>query len=117
MSASAGVPEAATENLWNNIKTGLLETTEEVCGTTRPHLWGCKTWWCNEHVREVIAAKWQAFKAWKTGKGTKASYHALDVQCTMLVKSPTRRSTRILTLTLQMYTPLQTSLEERMQTL
>ena len=25
---------------------------------------------------EVIAAKWQAFKAWKTGKGTRASYHA-----------------------------------------
>ena len=24
---------------------------------------------------EVIAAKRQAFKAWKTGKGTRASYH------------------------------------------
>ena len=52
-SASAGVPEAATEDIWNNIKTGLLKTTEEVCGTTR-----------------------LAFKAWKTGKGTRASYHA-----------------------------------------
>ena len=27
-------------------------------------------------VGEVITAKRQAFKAWKTGKGTRASYHA-----------------------------------------
>ena len=32
-----------------------------------------------------------------------------DVQCTMLAKRPTRRSTRILTLSLQKYTTLQTS--------
>ena len=25
---------------------------------------------------EVITAKWQAFRAWKTGKGTRASYYA-----------------------------------------
>ena len=40
-----------------------------------------------------------------------------DVQCTMLANRPTRRSTRILTLSLQKYTALQTSLEERMPTL
>ena len=28
------------------------------------------------NVGEVITAKRQAFKAWKTGKGTRASYHA-----------------------------------------
>ena len=76
VSASAGVPDAATEDIWNNLKTGLLKTTEEVCGTTRPHRWHCETWWWNEHVGEVITAKWQAFKAWKIGKGTRASYHA-----------------------------------------
>ena len=43
VSVSAGVPEAATEDIWNNIKTGLLKTTEEVCGT-RPHRWRRKTW-------------------------------------------------------------------------
>ena len=37
VSASAGVADAATENIWNNIKTGLLNTTEEVYGTTRHH--------------------------------------------------------------------------------
>ena len=76
VSASASVPDAATEDTWNNLKTGLLKTTEEVCGTTRPHSWRRETWWWNEHVGEVITAKWQAFKAWKTSKGTRASYHA-----------------------------------------
>ena len=76
MSASAGVPDAATEDIWNNLKTGLLKTTEEVCGTTRPHRWRRETWWWNEHVGEVITAKRQAFKAWKTGKGIRASYYA-----------------------------------------
>ena len=76
VSASAGVPEAATEDIWNNIKTGLLKTTEEVCATTRPHRWRCETWWWNENVGEVITAKRQAFKAQKTGKGTRVSYHA-----------------------------------------
>ena len=63
-------------HIWNNLKTGLLKTTEEVCGTTRPHRWRRETWWWNEHVGEVITTKRQAFKAWKTGKGTRASYHA-----------------------------------------
>ena len=76
VSASAGVPDAATEDIWNNLKTGLLKTTEEVCGTTRPHHWRRETWWWNEQVGEVITAKRQAFKAWKTGKGTRASYDA-----------------------------------------
>ena len=76
VSASAGVPHATTEDIWNNLKTGLLKTTEEVCGTTRPHRWRRETWWWNEHVGEVITAKRQAFKAWNTGKGTRASYHS-----------------------------------------
>ena len=44
LSTSAGIADGATEDIWNNIKTGLLKTTEEVCGTTRPHRWDCKTW-------------------------------------------------------------------------
>ena len=63
VSASAGVPDAAIEDIWNNLKTGFLKTTEEVCGTTRPHRWRPGTWWWNEHVGEVITAKRQAFKA------------------------------------------------------
>ena len=76
VSTSAGVADGATEDIWNNIKTGLLKTTEEVCGTTRPHGWRRETWWLNEHVEKAIAAKRKAFKAWKAGKGTRASYDA-----------------------------------------
>ena len=71
-------PDAATEDIWNNLKTGLLKTTEKVCGTTRPLRWRRETWWWNEHVGEVITAERQAFKAWKTAKGTRASYHAAN---------------------------------------
>ena len=76
VSTSAGVADGATEDIWNNIKTGLLKTTEEVCGTTRPHRWHRETWWWNEHVEKATAAKRTAFKAWKAGKGTRASYDA-----------------------------------------
>ena len=37
--ASAGVPGAVTEDIWNHINTGFLKTTEEVCGITRPYGW------------------------------------------------------------------------------
>ena len=76
VSTSAGVFDVATEDIWNNIKTGLLKTSEEVCRTTRPHCWHRETWWWNEHVEKAITAKRKAFKAWKTGKDTKASYDA-----------------------------------------
>ena len=45
VSTSAGVTDAATEDIWNNIKTGLLKTSEELCGTTQPNHWCCETWW------------------------------------------------------------------------
>ena len=54
VSASAGVADGATEDIWNN-KTGLLKTTE-VCGTTRPNHWRRETLWWNEHVEKAIAA-------------------------------------------------------------
>ena len=45
VSTSVDVADGATEDIWNNIKTGLLKTTEEVCGTTLPHCWHRETWW------------------------------------------------------------------------
>ena len=75
VSASAGVADAATEDIWNNIKTGQLKTTE-VCGTTHPNHWRLETWWWNQHVEKAIAAKGKAFKAWKNDKGTRVSYDA-----------------------------------------
>ena len=66
------VSDAATEDM----KTGLLKTTE-VCGTTQGPVTGIvkpgggmSTW------NKAIAAKGKDFKAWKTGKGTRASYNA-----------------------------------------
>ena len=98
VSTSAGVADGTTEDIWNNIKTGLLKTTEEVCGTTRPHRWGRETWWWNEHVVKAIAAKRTAFKAWKAlGHHMMQPNEMQDMQCTMLIKKPTRRSMRILT--------------------
>ena len=76
VSMSAGVADGATEEIWNSIKTELLKTTEKGCGTTRPHRWRCEISWCNEHAEKTIPAKRKAFKTWKTGKGTRASYNA-----------------------------------------
>ena len=61
--------------LHKNIKTGLLNWGG-ICGKTQPHRWRRETWWWNEHVEKAIAAKRTAFKAWKAGKGTRASYDA-----------------------------------------
>ena len=73
--AHVSAVEAATttEEIWAKLKTGLLKTTEELCGTTKAHRWRCETWWWNKEVDDAITAKRQAFKAWKAGKCTRAS--------------------------------------------
>ena len=112
VSTSAGVADGATEDIWNNIKTGLLKTTEEVCGTTWPHCWRRETWWWK---RPLLPSG----KLSRSGRLVKAlGHHTMqpnempDIQCTMLVNKPTRRS-RILTPSLQKSTALLISLEER----
>ena len=117
VSTSAGVADGATEDIWNYIKSGLLKTTEEVCGITRPHHWRREIWWWNEHVKKPLLP---SGKLSRPGRLVKAlGHHTMqpnempDIQCTMLVKKPTRRSTRILTPSLQKSTALLISLEER----
>ena len=61
VSASAGVADAATEDICNNIKTGLFKTTE-VWGTTQSNHWHLETWWWSEHVEKAIAAKRESFQ-------------------------------------------------------
>ena len=113
VSASAGVPDAATEDIWNKLKTGLLKTTEEVCGTTRPHRWRRETWWWNEHVERSLLPSGMLSRHGRLV--TALEHHTMqpnalpDVQCIMLAKKLTRRSTRRLTQSLQKYTALQTS--------
>ena len=84
-----------------------MENNEEVCVTTRPHRWRRETWWWNEHMEKAIAAKRKAFKAWKTGKGTRASYNAAKRNASAHAVTP------ILTPSLQKSTALLTSLKER----
>ena len=88
LSASAGVADAATEDICNNIKIRLFKTIE-LCGTTRPNHWYLETWWLSEHEEKAIAPKGKAFKAWKTGESTrhhKMQPNALpDMQCTMFI--------------------------------
>ena len=117
VSTSAGVADEATEDIWNNIKTGLLKTTEEVCGQLGHAVGivkpgdGMNTW-----KRPLLPSGQLS----RPGRLVKALGHHMmqpnempDMQCTMLVKKPTRRSMRILTPSLQKSTALLTSLEER----
>ena len=92
--------EAATttEEIWAKLKTGLLKTTEEVCGTTKPHRWRRETWWWNKEVDDAITAKRQAFKAWKEHEHHITLPSASpDVWCTMHAMKQTRWSMRALT--------------------
>ena len=89
VSASAGVADAATEDIWNNIKTGLLKTTE-VCGTTRPNHWCLETWWWNQHVKRSLLPRG---KLSRPGRLVKAlGHHTMqpnafpDMHCTLLIK-------------------------------
>ena len=95
VNTSAGVADAATEDIWNNIKTGLLKTTEEVCGTTWPHHWHHEIWRWDEHVERPLLP---SGKLSRPGRLVKAlGHHTMQpnalpyMQCTMLVKKLTRR--------------------------
>ena len=88
-----------TEEIWAKLKTGLLKTTEEVCGTTKPHRWRRETWWWNKEVDDAITAKLS-----KHGRLANAHEHHItlpsaspDVWCTMHATKQTRWSMRALT--------------------
>ena len=116
MSAFAGVADAATEDICNIINTGLFKTTE-LCDTTRPSHWHLETWWWSEHAEKAIAAKGKLSRPERLVKAV--GHHKMqpnafpDMQCTILIKKPTRRPMRILTPSLQKSTTLLNSLEER----
>ena len=105
VSTSAGVADGATEDIWNNIKTGLLKTTRRcvaqlghTVGIMKPG-GGMNTW-----KRPLLPSG----KLSRPGRLVKAlGHHTIqlnempDMQCTMLNKKLTRRSTRILIPSLQ----------------
>ena len=47
-------PKSTAEEVWAKLKTGLLKTTGEVCGTTCPHLWRHEAWWWSEEVEGLL---------------------------------------------------------------
>ena len=73
VSASAGGADAATKDIWNQIKTGLLKTTEEVCGTTQGSTPGVM----KSGGGLSIAAKRKAFKAWHHTMAKRIARHVV----------------------------------------
>ena len=61
--------EASTEEIWNQLKTALLDTTNETCGKTKKRHHKRETWWWNDEVNSAIAEKRRCWKAWKQGGG------------------------------------------------
>ena len=61
--------EASTEEIWNQLKTALLDTTNETCGKTKKWHHKRETWWWNDEVNSAIAEKRRCWKAWKQGGG------------------------------------------------
>ena len=61
--------EVSTEEIWNQLKTALLDTTNETCGKTKKRHHKRETWWWNDEVNSAIAEKRQCWKAWKQGGG------------------------------------------------
>ena len=57
------------EHIWNQLKTALLDTTNETCGKTKKRHHKRETWWWNDEVNSAIAEKSRCWKAWKQGGG------------------------------------------------
>jgi hypothetical protein len=60
--------EGDVDDLWNELKSTLLDATERVCGRTKGPARHKETWWWNDEVSEAIAVKRKAFIAWKRSK-------------------------------------------------
>ena len=61
--------EASTEEIWNQLRTALLDTTNETSGKTKKRHHKRETWWWNDEVNSAIAEKRRCWKAWKQGGG------------------------------------------------
>ena len=61
--------ETSTEEIWNQLKTALLDTTNKNCGKTKKRHHKRETWWWNDEVNLAIAEKRRCWKAWKQGGG------------------------------------------------
>ena len=63
-----------TEELWATLKSGLLNSAEQVCGLSKEHRWRKQTWWWSKHVDNAIQEKRRCYKVWKRG-GSREAYN------------------------------------------
>ena len=117
VSTSAGVADGATENIWNKSRLHCSRQLRRyvaqlghTVGVVKPG-GGMNTWKRPLLPSGQLSKPGRLVKA--LGHHTMQPNEMPDMQCTMLVKKPTRRSTRILTPSLQKSATLLTSLEER----
>ena len=116
VSASAGVADAATEDICNNFKTGLsrqltyMAQLDPIIGALKPG-GGVSMW------ERLLLTRGKLSRPGRLVKSLghhKIQPNALpDMQCAMFVKKPTKRHMRIFTPSLQKSATLLTSLEER----
>ena len=59
--------ETSTEEIWNRLKSALLDAADNVCSKTKKHH-KRETWWWNEEVNSAVAEKRRCWKAWKQGE-------------------------------------------------
>ena len=61
------------DDIWGNLKSGLLNATEEVCGWSKKGNWRRQTWWWDKTVSGFVSEKRRLRNAWKQG-GSKDDY-------------------------------------------
>ena len=62
------------EDIWNSLKSNLLESAKNVCGMTKKGNWRKETWWWEDSVENAIKEKRFKWKSWKKGKIIKEEY-------------------------------------------
>ena len=60
--------EISVEGIWNDLKTCMLEVTEEVCGKAKAPPRQKETWWWNDEVKTAVDEKRILFLKWKNSK-------------------------------------------------
>ena len=62
------------EDIWNILKSNLLESAKNVCGMTKKGNWRKETWWWDDSVENAIKEKRFKWKSWKKGEIIKEEY-------------------------------------------
>ena len=65
---SARVPGSVgkdVDDLWNGLKVSLLDTADEVCGSSKGSFRHKESWWWSADVSKVVEEKRKAFKVWR----------------------------------------------------